>query len=116
MQCIKLFTIRLDLHISPYNCNTAGNSTASYHSDSVHAGDSHSSSSSHTEDVTYTDCVYSRSLAIYTSVGLLLFVMTVSLAIATRIYELKLLGISSIDDYPRILEVCASDRNIHKYL
>lgn len=30
--------------------------------------------------------------------------MTVSLAVATRIYELKLLGIRSIDDYPRILE------------
>ena len=97
---------RLKFKIQPYSCNPViihHNSTNTSITSFLFSGtsESHDSSSTSTE---YTSCVSGRSLSIFTSAGLLLCVMTVLLAVATRVYELQLLDIKSIDDYPNILE------------
>jgi hypothetical protein len=96
---------RLEFEVQPYSCDliTHYNSSATSDASFVISGGSESHEPT-TSSLTYKHCVYERSLSIFTSAGLLLCVMTVLLAVATRAYELRLLDISSIDDYPKILE------------
>jgi hypothetical protein len=50
-------------------------------------------------DEQYELCVLNRNLAIFTSAGIVIFLLTLILAVCSRVYHLRLLGITRFDDY-----------------